>query len=105
LALLPVPGLGSASDLRLAQPGGQTARISVLSFLPEDGRSSSFRNVVILLKYRRWTNSKKTILQIITHHRQNPSDFITLRPYIDIINILEVLLMQAIRFGDIICTV
>jgi hypothetical protein len=28
------------------------------SFLPEHGRRSSFRNVVILLKYRRWTKSK-----------------------------------------------
>jgi hypothetical protein len=61
--------------LRLAQPGGRTARVSVLSFLPEDGRRSSFRNVVILLKYRRWTKSKKTILQIIKQLRQNPSDF------------------------------
>jgi hypothetical protein len=32
--------------------------ISFLSFIPEDGRRSSFRNVVILLKYRRWTKSK-----------------------------------------------
>jgi hypothetical protein len=46
--------------LRLTQPVGPTARVSVLSFLPEDGRSSSFRNVVILLKYRRWRKSKKT---------------------------------------------
>jgi hypothetical protein len=48
--------------LRLAQPGGPTARVSVLPFLPEDGRRSSFRNV-ILLKYRQLTKSKKTILQ------------------------------------------
>jgi hypothetical protein len=33
-------------------------------------------NVVILLKYRRWTMSRKTLLQIITHHRQNPLGFI-----------------------------
>jgi hypothetical protein len=33
------------SGLRLAQSGVPTARVSVLSFLPEDGRSSSFRNV------------------------------------------------------------
>jgi hypothetical protein len=33
--------------LRLAQPGGPTARVSVLPFVPEDGRSPSFRNVVI----------------------------------------------------------
>jgi hypothetical protein len=46
------------------------------SFLPEDGRRSSFRNVVILLKYRRWTKSKKQLLQIIMHHRQNPLDLI-----------------------------
>jgi hypothetical protein len=26
---------------------------------PEDGRRSSFRNVVILLKYKRWTKPKK----------------------------------------------
>jgi hypothetical protein len=54
LDLLPSSGPG----LRLAQPGGPTARVSVLSFLPEDGRRSSFRNV-ILLKYRQWTKSKK----------------------------------------------
>jgi hypothetical protein len=30
-----------------------------LSFLPENGRRSSFRNVVILLKYRQWSMSKK----------------------------------------------
>jgi hypothetical protein len=35
-----------------AQPGGPTARFAVLPFLPEDGRRSSFRNI-ILLKYRR----------------------------------------------------
>jgi hypothetical protein len=51
--------------LRLAQPGGPTARVSVLPFLPEDGKISSFRNAVILLKYRRWTKSKKSLLQII----------------------------------------
>jgi hypothetical protein len=61
--------------LRLAQPGVPTARISVLSILPEDGRRSSFRNVVILLKYRRWTKSKKPLLHIITRHRQNSLDF------------------------------
>jgi hypothetical protein len=44
--------------IELAQPGGPTARVFVLPFLPEDGRRSSFRNVVILLKYRRWTKSK-----------------------------------------------
>jgi hypothetical protein len=34
--------------VRLAQPGGPTARVSVLpSFLPEDGGRSSFRNVMI----------------------------------------------------------
>jgi hypothetical protein len=50
----------------LAQPGGPTARVFVLPFfLPEDGRRSSFRNVVILLKYRRWTESKEPLLQII----------------------------------------
>jgi hypothetical protein len=36
--------------LRLAQSGGPTARVSCPSFLPEAGRRSSFRNV-ILLKY------------------------------------------------------
>jgi hypothetical protein len=50
--------------MRLAQPGGPTARVPVLPFLPEDGRRSSFRNVVILLKYRRWTKSKKQLLRI-----------------------------------------
>jgi hypothetical protein len=41
-----------ASDLRpglrLAQPGGPTARVSVLPILLEDGRRSSFRNVILL---------------------------------------------------------
>jgi hypothetical protein len=64
------------SGLRLAQPGGTTARGSVLPFLPEDRRRSSFRSVVILLKYRWWTKSKKQLLQITTHHRQNPLDLI-----------------------------
>jgi hypothetical protein len=54
----------SCPGLRLAQPGGPTARVSVFPFfLPEDGRRSSFRNV-ILLKYRRWTKSKEPLLQI-----------------------------------------
>jgi hypothetical protein len=71
--------VGVASDLRppglrLAQSGGPTARVSVLPFLPEDIRRSSFRNVVILLKYRRRIKSKNPVLQIIQHHRQNPSD-------------------------------
>jgi hypothetical protein len=48
--------------LRLAQPGGPTLKVSVLPFLTEDGRRSSFRNVDILLKYRRWTMSKKTTI-------------------------------------------
>jgi hypothetical protein len=43
-------------------------------FLPEDGRWSSFWNI-ISLTYRWWTKYKKKI-QIITHHCQNPSDFI-----------------------------
>jgi hypothetical protein len=51
-------------DFEVAQPGGPTARVSVLPFLPEDGRRSSFRNVIILLKYRRWTKSNKQLLQI-----------------------------------------
>jgi hypothetical protein len=50
--------------LRLAQPGGPTDRVFVLPFLPEDGRISSFRNV-ILFKYRRWTKPKKPLSQII----------------------------------------
>jgi hypothetical protein len=62
-------------QVEATQPEGPTARVSVLPFLPEDGRRSSFQNV-ILLKYRRWTKSKKPLLQIITHHCQNPSDFI-----------------------------
>jgi hypothetical protein len=49
--------------LRLAQPGGPTARVSVFPFLPEDGRRFSFRNVEILLEYRRWIKSKRTLLQ------------------------------------------
>jgi hypothetical protein len=51
--------------LRLAHPGGPTAMVSVLPFLPEDIERSSFWNVVILLKYRWWTKSKKKpLLQI-----------------------------------------
>jgi hypothetical protein len=61
--------------LRLAEPGGPTARVFVLPFSSEDGRRSSFRNI-ILLKYRRWIMSKKMLLQIITHHHQNPLDII-----------------------------
>jgi hypothetical protein len=73
----PLVELASGPGLRLAQPGGPTARVSVLPILPEDGRRSSFRNIVILLKKkRRWTKSKKPLLQIITHHSQNPLDFI-----------------------------
>jgi hypothetical protein len=49
------------TDLRLAQSGGPTARFSVLLLLPEDGRRSSLRKVLILLKYRRWTKSKNTL--------------------------------------------
>jgi hypothetical protein len=59
LDLLPSSGKKEGqkpSDLRLAQP----ARVSGPCFLPEDRRISSFRNVVILLKYRRWTKSQKT---------------------------------------------
>jgi hypothetical protein len=48
-----------------SSPGGPKARVSVLPFLPEDGRRSSFRNYVILLKYRRWTESKKTTFHIL----------------------------------------
>jgi hypothetical protein len=48
----------SCPGLRLAQPGGPTAMVSVLPISPEDGRRSIVRNV-ILLKYRRWTKSKK----------------------------------------------
>jgi hypothetical protein len=44
--------VGPGPGLRLAQPGGPTARVFVLPFSPEDGRRSSFKNVVILLKYR-----------------------------------------------------
>jgi hypothetical protein len=69
--LIKLPGL------RLAQPGGPTARVSVLlPFYLKTEAEFSFRKVVILLKYRRWTMSKKTLLQIITHHCQNPLDFI-----------------------------
>jgi hypothetical protein len=34
------------------------------SFLPEDGRRSSFRNVAILLKNRRWAMSKKSYYRL-----------------------------------------
>jgi hypothetical protein len=57
---------GGTSVLKLSRsegPGGSTARVYVLPFLPEDGRRSSFRNV-ILLKYRRWIKSKRTLLRI-----------------------------------------
>jgi hypothetical protein len=50
-----------AGGLRLAQPGGPTARVSILPFLPEDRRRSSFRNIVTLLKYRQWTKSRKPL--------------------------------------------
>jgi hypothetical protein len=63
------PGPG----LRLAQPGAPTDRVSVLPILPEDGRRSSFRNV-ILLKYGRWTKSKKTLLQSIKRTWRWPHD-------------------------------
>jgi hypothetical protein len=56
------PGPG----LRLAEP----ARVSVLYFLPEDGRRPNFRNVVnfnFLLKHRRWTKSKKQFFQEIVY--------------------------------------
>jgi hypothetical protein len=76
LDLLPSSGKKGRTGLRLAQPGSPTARVSVHPFLPEDGRRSSFQNVVILFKYRRWTKSKKLLLQIITHHHQNPLDYI-----------------------------
>jgi hypothetical protein len=64
--------------MRLAQPGGSIAKVSVLPFLPEDGRRSSFRNVVILLKYRRWTMSKKPLSQITneTCFELNSSSFL-----------------------------
>jgi hypothetical protein len=65
---------GRAKTLAVGSPG--SARVFVLPFLPEDGRRSSFRNAVILLKYRRLTKSKNPLLQIITHHRQNPLAFI-----------------------------
>jgi hypothetical protein len=48
------PSIFTWRGLRPAQPGGPTARVSVLPILPEDGRRSSFRNEVILLNYRRW---------------------------------------------------
>jgi hypothetical protein len=72
----------NCSGLRLAQPGGPTARVSALPFLPEDRRRSSFWNIVILLKYRRWTKTKKPLLQSIMHHHQKPSDFIYIYIYI-----------------------
>jgi hypothetical protein len=64
------PGRTSLSPgLRLAQPGDSTARVSGLSVL------QFFLNFKFLSEYRRWTKSKKQLLQIITHHRQNPLDF------------------------------
>jgi hypothetical protein len=54
-----------AWGLTLAQPWDPAARVSVLPILLEDGRRSSLRNVTkFLLKYRRWTKSKKPLLQI-----------------------------------------
>jgi hypothetical protein len=69
---------GRTNTLAVESPGCASIRPGFCpSFvLPEDGRRSSFRNVVILLKYGRWAKSKKPLLQIITHHRQNPLDFI-----------------------------
>jgi hypothetical protein len=49
----------SYPDVRPPQPGGPKARVSVLPFWSED-RKSGFQNVVILLKYRQWTKSKKS---------------------------------------------
>jgi hypothetical protein len=80
LDLLPSSGKkGRTETLAVGPPGWASlrpgpGRVSVLPFLPEDGRRFSFRNV-ILLKYRRRAESKKLLLQIITHHRQNPSPF------------------------------
>jgi hypothetical protein len=51
------------ASLRPANQGAQQLGFLSSPFLPEDGRWSSFRNVVILLKYRRWTMPKKTLLQ------------------------------------------
>jgi hypothetical protein len=57
---------GRTETLAVGPPGWANLRswrglrLGFLSFLflPEDGRRSSFRNVAILLKYRRWTKSK-----------------------------------------------
>jgi hypothetical protein len=42
-----------------------------LDILPSSDKKNQ---IVILLKYRRWTKSKQAILLIFAHHRQNPSD-------------------------------
>jgi hypothetical protein len=61
LDLLPSSGKkGRTETLAVWSPGWASLRPG----LPEDGRRSSFRNVENLLKYRRWTKSKKTLLQI-----------------------------------------
>jgi hypothetical protein len=76
LDLLPSSGKKGSSRSEAASTTGSNSWDFVLPFLPEDGRISSFRNVVILLKYRRWAKSKKPLLQVMTHHRQNPLNFI-----------------------------
>jgi hypothetical protein len=63
--------LPSSGKKERQKPRGPTARVSVLPFLPEDGRISRFRNVVIVLKYIRWTKSKKPLLQATTVSSHN----------------------------------
>jgi hypothetical protein len=56
---------GPGPDLRLAQQRStQQLGFLFLSLLPEDGGRSRFRNVAILLKYRRWTTTKKCFCRL-----------------------------------------
>jgi hypothetical protein len=64
--------------LRLAQPGGPTAWVSVLPFLSKDGRRSSFRNVVLYWNTDNGQSPKSTFtilceLQPIRHLVQLPA--------------------------------
>jgi hypothetical protein len=51
-----------------------TQQSRYLSFSPEDGNRSSFRNVVFSCIYnsRRWTKPTNPVILNVIHHRQNP---------------------------------
>lgn len=69
---------GTGPCLRLAKPGGPTGSSSVLiPLLPVDGNSNQLSKYYsfIILKFRWWTKSRRTLLHIIMYHCQKPSDF------------------------------